>query len=521
MNENREMNCEEWNRHRMEAWQSREEELRLQRVEAERQRAEEEKKSAALFGKLAAASLLYAVIYTVCLYKNTMGLFVLLWIGAAIFYINYVLRIFQTERKRGSAVYTAVIGLLGVSTVLTGNEWIVWLNYAAVFLLVVALVLHNFCQDADWDLGKYAAEIAAALCGAMEFGTKPFTDGAAWRKSRVQKEKGKGNYIAAGIGIAIPCVLFLGSLLVSADMVFADMVLGFFETLRFPTRIFGILFMLLFGFFSSYCGVRYVEYHAPQAKMKEHWVGEPVLAVTVTSAIALLYVVFCGVQISYLFVGGRKLPEGVTYAEYARSGFFQLLFVCVLNLMLVLGIRKYFRENRLLSGILLVISACTFVMTASSAYRMLLYISVYHLTFLRVAVLVVLAAIALLMCGVVLAIAKPGFPLLRYGAAVVGAVYLIFSFSRVDYVIASYNLAQMERQGSGADWEYVAYLSTDAAPAVERYCGGYAAEQKIPEDWHAVLYRVYRGENEPVTEDIGLRNFNLSHYRAHKIMEQR
>lgn len=94
MNENREMNCEEWNRRRMEDWQNRQEELRLQRVEAERQRAEEEKKSAALFGKLAAASLAYAVTYTVCLYKNTMGLFVLLWIVATIFYINYVLRIF-------------------------------------------------------------------------------------------------------------------------------------------------------------------------------------------------------------------------------------------------------------------------------------------------------------------------------------------------------------------------------------------------------------------------------------------
>lgn len=521
MNEIQEMNCEEWNRRRQEEWQNRQEELRLQRVEAERQREAEEKKSAALFGKLAAASLAYAVIYTVCLYKNTTGLFVLFWIGATIFYINYVLRMFQTEPKRDSAVYAAVLGLLGVSTVLTGNEWIVWLNYAAIFLLVVALLLHNFCRDADWDLGKYAAEITVALCGAMEFVTKPFTDGAAWRRGRVRKENGKGNYIAAGIGIAVPCVLFLGGLLVSADMVFADMVFGFFGALRLPTRVFGILFMLLFGFFSSYCGVRYVEHHAPQAKMKEHWVGEPVLAVTVTSAIALLYVIFCGVQVSYLFVGGRKLPDGVTYAEYARSGFFQLLFVCLLNLMLVLGIRKYFRESRLLGGILLVISACTFVMTASSAYRMLLYISAYHLTFLRVAVLVALAAIALLMCGVVLAIVKPGFPLLRYGATVVGAVYLIFSFSRVDYLIASYNLAQMERQGSGADWEYVAYLSTDAAPAVEKYCGDYAAEagQEVPEDWHAALYQVYRGENAPVTEDIGLRNFNLSHYRAHKIME--
>lgn len=517
--ENQEMSCEEWNRRRQEQLFLQQEEFRRRQEEEKRRQEEQEARGAAVFGKLGAASLVYAVIYTVCVYKNTMGLFTLLWLGATIVYVNYALRIFQRAQKRGSAALAVMIGLLGLSTVLTGNEKIVWLNYTAVFFLVVALLVHNFCEDASWDMGKYAMEITAALCGALVFLEKPFGDGAAWRRRRVRKESGKGNYIAAGIGIAVPSVLFLGSLLVSADMVFADMVLGFFRGFRIPSRIFGILFMLLFGFFSSYCGVRYVEYRAAQITESERRQWEPVIAITAAGAVALLYVVFCGVQISYLFVGGRTLPEGVTYAEYARSGFFQLLFVCLLNLLLVLGVKKWFRENRILNGILLVISACTFVMTASSAYRMLLYIGAYHLTFLRVAVLVALAAIALLMCGVVLAIVKPGFPLLRYGVAVVSAVYLLFSFSHVDYLIASYNLAQMERQGDGeTDWGYVAYLSTDAAPAVERYCGGYAKEAP-EEDWHAKLYRVYRGENRRVTEDVGLRNFNLSHYRAGKILE--
>jgi len=113
----------------------------------------------------------------------------------------------------------------------------------------------------------------------------------------------------------------------------------------------------------------------------------------------VLYLLFSAIQIVYLFIGNMQLPAGVTYAEYARRGFFQLLFVCVLNLAAVLSIQSYFKENRVLKALLLAISGCTLIMTASSACRMLLYIRAYQLTFLRVSVLVALAVIALLMAG--------------------------------------------------------------------------------------------------------------------------
>lgn len=90
--------------------------------------------------------------------------------------------------------------------------------------------------------------------------------------------------------------------------------------------------------------------------------------------IAVLYLLFSAIQIVYLFIGNMQLPAGVTYAEYARRGFFQLLFVCVLNLAAVLSIQSYFKENRVLKALLLAISGCTLIMTASSACRMLLYI---------------------------------------------------------------------------------------------------------------------------------------------------
>ncbi len=491
------------------------------RMEEERRRREEERQrqvGAQLFGRLASASLIYTLIYTFCLYQNLSGITAAIWVPALLGYTYYVFRISDLCWKRDSTFVVVVMALLGVSNFLTGNKWILWLNYVAVFLLVVALLLHNFCRDEQWDFGKYLLEIGTAVCGAIGSMFRPFTDGGAY--IRVRKEKNAGNagagwYVAAGIGIAVPCLIFLGILLASADLVFADMIERFFLAFLRPEKIFGIAFMLLFGFFSSYCGVRFIRAHADQVTVKDHRTGEPLIAITVTALIALLYLVFCLIQVVYLFLGNMQLPEGVTYAQYARRGFFQLLYVCVLNLILVLAVKKFFRESRLLNVILFVISGCTLVMTASSAYRMLLYIGAYQLTFLRIFVLVALLVIALLMAGVMCVIVKPQFPLFRYGIVVVSVVYLAFSFSHVDYFIAKYNLSQEDVAYSGrtaVDYAYIDTLSTDAAPAIDAYLEDHPAGTWLDR---------YLKENEQEIHEITIRNFNVSHYIAHRLFGER
>lgn len=531
MDENLTMSFEEQQRKRQEQMLIYGQEMRERQEELRRQQEQERKQGAAVFGRLAALSLLYTLIYTVCLYKNSSGITAPIWVMATVGYVTAVFRMFQIAKKRDSIFVMIVMGLLGVSNFLTGNEWIIWMNYIGIFLLLVAFVLHNFCDDRSWDFGKYFGEITMAVFGAIGFIGKPFTDGNAFFQSRKQESKGRGRYILFGICIAIPCVLFLGVLLATADMVFADMVQRMFSMFRFPAKVFGILFMLCFGFFSSYCGVRFIASHADKVTVTDRKTGEPLIAITVTFMIALLYGIFCAIQIAYLFIGKMRLPEGVTYAEYARSGFFQLLFVCILNLMLVLAVKKYFRESRLLNVLLLVISGCTLIMTASSALRMLLYIKAYHLTFLRVLVLVALFAIALLMAGVVAMIVKPGFLFFRYGIVVVSVVYLGFSFSHVDYFIASYNLAQVEKTAymqeetkrdgrSQVDYGYIYTLSTDAAPAIAAYLQEHPGEGLTgdgTEMGYGWLDR-YLDRNESEMNDITLRNFNVSHYTAQRLL---
>lgn len=194
--------------------------------------------------------------------------------------------------------------------------------------------------------------------------------------------------------------------------------------------------------------------------MTDKRTAEPIIGITFTGLISLVYLVFCFIQIVYLFGGLGTLPENYTYARYAREGFFQLVFVCIINLALVLICNKRFRKNNILKGILIFISLCTYIMIASSTYRMILYIKAYHLTFLRVLVLWGLAVIFLLISGTLALIFRESFPMVKYCVITVTIAYLIFSFAHPDYWIARYNLSHIEATDISSPEEFGSYRFT-------------------------------------------------------------
>lgn len=110
--------------------------------------------------------------------------------------------------------------------------------------------------------------------------------------------------------------------------------------------------------------------------------------------LAALFVVFVGVQVASMSGGDSYVlrTAGLTYAEYARRGFWQLLAVTMLTLAVVgWAVRRAARETvadrvwlRALLGALVVL---TLVIVASALNRMWLYQEAYGWTVLRVLVL--------------------------------------------------------------------------------------------------------------------------------------
>lgn len=518
------------------------------------------------YPKFALLTLGYAFFYTLCLYQNGSGITFPIFTAGTLIYFYGCFQWLGIAFKRNSFLYLAAIELLGISTFLTGDQRIITLNKLGIFLLLICFLLHTVYEDKQWDFSKYTGAFFTTIFMSLFYIGKPVSDGIAYRRlQNVQEDKKKNGqikYILLGLAICIPLVLLVLLLLAGADAVFADFFVRMFSADSVISMIWNaIKIVLLTGtvFFAAYMLVAYLNHREIKEEVGKRVCYEPAVAITVALALSVIYVFFCWIQIRYLFVGGAfgqlALPKGMSYSQYARSGFFQLLFVCILNLVIVLLGMYRFRESKLLKALLCVITGCTYIMTASSALRMILYIQYKYLTFLRIFVLWSLAVIALLFVGVLLSIIKKEFPLFRYSVVVVTCAYLLLSFARPDYWIAKVNTENMEKENQYEffrhtpvydDVEFLAKeLGSDAAPVImsEESLKAYKSwdaedylEKSGELDWfygRSYAYydyeeeekqkKEYFGENwrsiyiyrmDGLTKDMGIRNFNLSKYLA-------
>ncbi len=421
-------------------------------------------------------SLLYAVFYAFCLYRNSSGITYPFFVIGTLCYFFFSIQKLGVPYKKDSIFYIISLVLLGISNCVTTSPQLLFMNKCGIFLLSFILILHTMYNNKEWNLPKYFAAIFQTIFTCFSCIFRPFSDIISFFDAQKQAKKGKKSYllpIFIGFAIAFPLLFIITALLCSADIVFAKMLDRVFAFFNFMT-IFEIFFLIAAVFFCSYAVYAALCMKNVKEEVTDQRKLEPVIAIIVTAMLSVVYLMFSAIQIMYLFIGNMRLPEGYTYSSYAREGFFQLLAVCILNLLLVLICLYLFRENIVLKIILTVICGCTYIMILSSALRMIMYINQYNLTFLRIFVLWSLAVIFFLMAGVTIFIYSKKFPLFSYGLIIVTIFYTGLSFSHPDYWIAKYNLdpAHMEylNDNDVSDTRhYLSYLSTlssDAAPVL-------------------------------------------------------
>lgn len=498
---------------------------------------EEKTKHIRHFKFFSLGSIIYALFYTFCLYKNGSGITYPFFIGGTLFYFFLSLRRLGITAKKDSIFYIISLLLLGISTFLTDDGEIIFMNKMGIFVLSFVLIIHNFYRDEKWNFSKYINSILHTIFGSIGEVGSPVSDLTLYlevTRKDAKKKIGKRRSFLLGLLISIPLLLVVILLLYSADIVFASLMDRIMENIQIPQKLTGIIFTILFAFFASYCLITYMDKKKITEEVKDRRTGEPVIAITFTSILSAIYLLFCGIQIIYLFSGSMTLPYDYTFAEYAREGFFQLLFICILNLALVLVCLERFRESKVLKALLTVISVCTYIMIASSAMRMIMYISRYYLTFLRIFVLWSLFVIFLLITGVLITIYKDKFPLFKYSMIIVTVLYIAISFSHPDYIIAKYNVAFINynkdtdtasSRDAYSDFYYISHLSADAAPVffsdenISEYLNSFGMNSG------SVLYddcwlEEYQWNLDYRIEDMDFRSFNLSRYIAKRYMNK-
>ncbi len=411
-------------------------------------------------------SLIFGLLFTLSFYKAGFGLNAFFFTGVMVILLIVVMNHFAIPMKGSTYLYYGASLLLGLSSAITSNDSIQVMNTIGTILLLNLSILHQLHEDGKWEFAQHFGKMTGMLFHGIAAVPYPFVDSVRYMKRTKFFKNDRLRNIFLGIVISIPILWLVIALLADADMLFSDITSRIFEKFVSP-ELFAITFMVLFGFFSCYCILCGAAAQTGLREKTPFKKGSAVTAETVMLLICVVYAVFCGFQIVYLFAGGFfALPEGITFSEYARGGFFQLLAVTMINVLLMVLCTTFFNESKLLRILLTLMTACTYIMIFSAAYRMVLYVDAYRLTFLRVLVLLALLIIAFVLAGVIVSVYKKNFPLFRYSVAVITICYLGFSLARPDYWIATYFLQQKEVM-EVEDAEFLTQeLSLDAAPVV-------------------------------------------------------
>jgi hypothetical protein len=292
--------------------------------------------------------------------------------------------------------------------------------------------------------------------------------------------------VAIGLLISLPFLLILLALLSSADMVFGSLVEKFsklFEIINIPDlsgRIITalVIFFLTFSYLWSVAHNEKMSENTLKgmppslASQKGFW--DPVMILTVTSAINILYIVFVVIQFAYLF-GGAGLPDGFTYARYARSGFFELLLVTLLNIGFLACTLTFAKKGGTAARLAMrtmntIMICCTIVMLFSAYYRMSLYEEAYGYTFLRITTQCFMVFLLVLFVITLARVWKDGLSLLKPYIAAAVVAFVVVNYLNVDMIIVKKNMERYFNTNI-IDIAYFNTLSSDAIVEIKSLTG--------------------------------------------------
>lgn len=331
------------------------------------------------------------------------------------------------------------------------------------------------------------------------------------------KQSGKagriGGSLLVGFAVAVPLLVVVILLLIRADAAFSGLVALLPELDAGKTV--GIFLCGVMGFCLLYTrGVALHHSEKPPAAEKHRKGVYPLTVNTVLAALCLVYLVYLFSQLAY-FTGGLSgiLPKEYTMAQYARQGFFEMAWLCGINLATVaiaVGVVEKKGKTPLSTKLLcLFISLITLFFVVAASAKMGLYIGSYGLSRLRLLteVIMVFLAITTILVAVWLFVPKmPYMKAILIVGLVMGALVL---WVDVDTVVAAYNVGAYQKGLlSSVDVQYLSSLSDGAVPYIAEL-----ANDRDPQVAQKALH--FLNNNTVCVEDF--RDWNYATWLAEKI----
>lgn len=286
--------------------------------------------------------------------------------------------------------------------------------------------------------------------------------------------------VIAGAVMSIPLCVIVALLLGSADEAFGSLISFSPDDLiewiadNIIMNVFILLFsmplsMYIFSAPFSRSFKMHNEDSIPKSKRTDTRIVPPAMCAAFLSPLAIMYIVFTALQVIHVFTASVLNDPDFTYAEYARSGFFQLCAVAVINLAVISVIMFFAKKNerKVLRVFVVVFCVLTHCLIVTALSKMLLYIDMYGMTPKRIETSVFMVYLFIMFAVLIVKQFKTNISFTKIGYCLAAVVLIAMSFIPVDRFIAQYNIDHY-RSGDISWMGYYAMfdLDTSAIPVI-------------------------------------------------------
>ncbi len=356
---------------------------------------------------------------------------------------------------------------------------------------------------------------------------------------RGKKGSNTARNILLGLALAIiPALLVLTQLL--ADTAFSAFIDGLFADLHFdPVRLFvhaviGIpLALFLFGALYGCAEDKKPETLSRSKCLQSLFSAKCIPAISIYVALLplfLLYFLYFFAQLPYYtsaFSG--SLPDGYSFSEYARSGFFELCKVAVINLavlalssLLTKGKGQERKKPKALTAMQVALCFFTMALIAIAQSKICLYVKEFGLTRLRYGTLAFTILLWLVLILVTVKMFVPRFNLAAVLFVLCVCFFCLFAAIDCDRVIVRYNIEAYE---SGRLTSFDADVLYELSPSVAFDVGKFGWRLMNTEGADAALLERLDLYLRDTLDALNLSNraqisfdMNLSAYRTRQLL---
>ncbi len=475
-------------------------------------------------------SFLLAILHSILFYGEKFGISIFLFCIALGFLIIYIMQKNDKIKNKKALILTIPILLISATYFIFNNSFFYVANIVALIILFTIMVVLLVFEKIS--ISQTIWKFLFLILGPVEFleeavGSIVETISGVFKKKKVSEEKNeKIKKIVLGILIAIPILCVVLGLLTSADSIFGDQVKNVISTIfsadifnsaTYVNLFFRIIIIIVMSIYliAIFYNILHGDFCVDDEVKKDKKPIDRTIGNTILTILNLVYIVFCYIQISVLFMKTGNM-ENFDYASYARQGFFQLMAVSLINLVIILITSRRGEESKKLNYtkiMNLCLAVFTLIILFSSFYRMYLYEQEYGYTFLRLMVYFVLITEVMLIIPTVMYILDMKINLPKTYFIIIIIMYIVVNYINIDNLIAKKNIDRYFEDTSGTyeiDIYYLQTLGVDAALQIKRL----EDIDKLKVEDLEIRDDVsdYLSDVKEEVEDINFKNFNINRF---------